>query len=65
MNWDQVKGKWRQLSGSVKAQWGKLTDDEIARIDGDREKLTGQIQEKYGVAREEAERQADEWMKGQ
>ena len=65
MNWDQVKGKWRQLSGSVKSQWGKLTDDEIAQIDGDREKLTGVIQEKYGVARDEAERQADEWMKKQ
>ncbi len=65
MNWDQVKGKWSQLSGSVKAQWGKLTDDELTQIDGDREKLAGLIQEKYGVAREEAERQADEWMKRQ
>lgn len=65
MNWDQVKGKWRQLSGSVKSEWGKLTDDDIARIDGDRQKLAGQIQEKYGVARDEAERQADEWMNRQ
>ena len=65
MNWDQVKGKWRQLSGSAKAQWGKLTDDELAQIDGDRERLAGLIQSKYGVAREEAERQADEWLQRQ
>ena len=65
MNWDQVKGRWRQLTGSVKEQWGKLTDDEIAQIDGNREKLVGTVQQKYGVARDEAERQADEWMKRQ
>ena len=63
MNWDQIKGKWRQLSGSVKDQWGKITDDDLARIDGNREKLAGVIQEKYGLAREEAERQADAWMR--
>ena len=63
MNWDQVKGSWHQLKGRAREQWGKLTDDEIERIGGSRETLAGLIQEKYGVAREEAERQADEWTK--
>lgn len=63
MNWDIVKGKWKQITGSAKAQWGKLTDDELQQIDGDREALIGKIQEKYGVAREEAEKEIDDWAK--
>ena len=61
MNWDIVKGKWKQLKGSAQSQWGKLTDDELDQIEGDREQLVGKIQEKYGGARDEAERQVDEW----
>jgi len=61
MNWDQIEGKWTQLKGSVKSQWGKLTDDDLDRAAGNRDKLAGRIQEKYGVAKEEAERQVDEW----
>ena len=62
MNWDQIEGMWKQVRGSVQSEWGKLTDDELDMIDGDREKLAGRIQEKYGVAREEAERQIDDWL---
>jgi len=61
MNWDQIAGKWKQMSGSVKAKWGDLTDDEIDQIDGNRETLEGKIQEKYGVTKEEAKNQVDEW----
>lgn len=63
MNWDQLEGKWHQTKGSIRAQWGDLTDDEIEQIDGNREIMVGKIQEKYGVAREEAERQVEEWRK--
>ncbi len=61
MNWDIVKGKWKQMSGSAKEKWGELTDDDLTQIDGQREQLVGKVQEKYGVAKDEAERQVDEW----
>jgi uncharacterized protein YjbJ (UPF0337 family) len=64
MNWDQVKGKWHEVKGSIRARWGELTDDEIEELDGNREKMVGKIQQKYGVAKEEAEKQVDEWTKG-
>jgi uncharacterized protein YjbJ (UPF0337 family) len=63
MNWDQIKGKWHEIKGSVRAKWGELTDDEIEALDGNREKMVGKIQQKYGVAKEEAEKQVDEWTK--
>lgn len=62
MNWDQVKGKWKQVAGSAQKEWGELTNDEIDVIDGDRTKLEGKLQERYGVAKEEAERQVDDWL---
>ncbi len=61
MNWDQLQGKWKQMKGSVREQWGKFTDDDIDKIAGRRDQLIGRIQERYGAAREEAEREADEW----
>lgn len=61
MNWDQLEGKWTQLKGSAREQWGKLTDDDITEINGKGEKLVGKLQERYGYAREEAERRANEW----
>ncbi len=59
--WEQIKGNWKQLTGSVKEQWGQFTDDEVVEANGEREKFIGQIQAKYGIAREEAEKQVDEW----
>ena len=56
MDKNTLKGKWHQISGSVKKQWGKLTDDDIKQIDGDSERLYGKLQERYGIARDEAER---------
>jgi uncharacterized protein YjbJ (UPF0337 family) len=61
MNWDRIKGNWKQVTGQAKAQWGKLTDSDLAVVDGRREQLAGKIQERYGVARDEAERQLAEW----
>lgn len=61
MNWDRIKGSWKQVTGRVKAQWGKLTDDDLDVVAGHREQLAGKIQERYGVAKEEAERQLAEW----
>ena len=61
MNTDIFKGQWKQLTGEVKKQWGKLTDDQIDQIDGNREKLIGTIQENYGIARDAAEKQVKNW----
>ena len=61
MNWDQIEGNWKQLKGSAREQWGKLTDDDLDIIEGKRENLIGKIQEKYGVAREAAEKQIEEY----
>jgi uncharacterized protein YjbJ (UPF0337 family) len=63
MNWDQVEGKWKQLKGSVKKQWGDLTDDDLTKINGSREKFVGVLQERYGIAKEEAQKRADEWAR--
>ena len=61
MNWDQVEGNWKQFKGAVKERWGKLTDDDLDTIAGRKDQLIGRLQERYGFAREDADRQADEW----
>ena len=61
MNWDTVQGKWKQFTGQAKENWGKLTDDDLDQAAGKRDQLIGKIQERYGIARDEAERQVDEW----
>ena len=61
MNWDRIEGNWKQFSGRVKEQWGKLTDDDIDVIGGKRDQLVGKIQESYGIGKDEAERQVDTW----
>ncbi|WFE76438.1 CsbD family protein [Roseinatronobacter sp. S2] len=61
MNWDIVEGKWKQFTGSAKENWGKLTDDDLNQAAGKRDQLVGKIQEKYGVAKDEAEKQVDAW----
>jgi uncharacterized protein YjbJ (UPF0337 family) len=63
MNWDQVEGTWKQYKGKVKEKWGKLTDDDIDVIDGKRQQLVGKLQEHYGLEKEAAEKQADEFVK--
>ncbi len=63
--WDQVEGNWNQFAGKVKQRWGKLTDDDVTVINGKRQELVGKIQERYGIAKAEAEKQVDEWQKTQ
>ncbi len=63
MDWNQVQGQWKQIKGKAKIKWGKLTDDEIDVIEGRRDQLIGKIQQRYGVKKEEAERQVDDWMR--
>lgn len=62
MNKDQLQGKWKQMKGSIKERWGKLTDDDIDIVNGQNDKLVGRIQERYGIAKEEAQRQVNDWM---
>jgi uncharacterized protein YjbJ (UPF0337 family) len=62
MNLDVLKGKWKQLKGEAKTQWGKLTDDDLDQIEGNTEKLVGKVQERYGYGREQAEREVDQWI---
>jgi uncharacterized protein YjbJ (UPF0337 family) len=57
MNDDKIKGQWKQLSGKLKAKWGKLTDDDLKVAEGNSEYLTGKLLERYGIARDEAEKQ--------
>ncbi|MEO1689435.1 MAG: CsbD family protein [Pseudomonadota bacterium] len=61
MNWDIVKGQWSQMKGSARSKWGELTDDDLEQIEGEREQLVGKIQERYGIAKDEAEKQVDAW----
>lgn len=62
MNWDQVEGKWKQYKGEIKEKWGRLTDDDLDVINGKRQQLVGKIQQHYGIAREEAEEQTEEFV---
>lgn len=62
MNWDQVKGKWKQIKGEAQTQWGELTNDDLDVIDGDRTKLEGILQERYGKSKEEVQREVDDWL---
>ena len=65
MNWDQVEGKWKQAKGTVRQKWAKLTDDDLEYIAGKRDNFVGKLQERYGIAKEEAQKRADEWAKQQ
>lgn len=61
MNWDQMEGKWKQAKGSIKEKWGKLTDDDLDVIAGKKDQLVGKIQERYGITKEEAQKQVDSY----
>lgn len=62
MNWDRIEGNWKQFKGHARQQWGKLTDDDFDQAAGRRDQLAGRIQERYGVARDDAARQIDDWL---
>jgi len=61
MAWDTIEGKWKEMTGRVREQWGKLTDDDLAVINGKREQLIGKLQQRYGWAKDEVERQVNEF----
>jgi uncharacterized protein YjbJ (UPF0337 family) len=61
MNWDYIKGNWKQVSGKLKQKWGKLTDNDLTVVAGKRDELIGKIQERYGVGKDEAEKELDEF----
>ena len=63
MNWDRIEGNWKQIKGKTLAQWGKLTDDDFDVIAGRRDQLAGKIQERYGVAKDDAQRQVSDWVR--
>ena len=63
MDWNRIAGNWKQFSGSVKQKWGKLTDDDLDVIKGQREQLEGKIQERYGLAKDQARRDVDDWFR--
>jgi len=63
MNWDQIQGKWTQLKGKAKIQWGKLTDDELDVMAGNRDQLIGKLQERYGYTKDRAEREVEDFSR--
>lgn len=63
MNTDIIKGKWKQLNGKIKTQWGKLTDDDLTVAEGNREYLAGKVQERYGVTKDIAQKQVEDFEK--
>ena len=63
MNSDVLKGKWENMKGEGKSQWGKLTDDDLTRVEGDLQKLRGKIQERYGYTKDQADREVSSFMK--
>ena len=63
MNQDRIAGQWKQLSGKIKTQWGKLTDDDLRQAEGSSEYLAGKIQERYGIEKDIAEKQVKEFSK--
>jgi uncharacterized protein YjbJ (UPF0337 family) len=62
MNSDELQGKWKQIKGAARQQFGKLTDDDLEMIAGQRDRLIGKLQERYGYLHEEAQKKADEWL---
>ena len=65
MNKDIIQGNWKQLKGQVQQQWAKLTDDDLDMVEGQRQELIGRVQERYGLAREQAERDVDNFLNQQ
>jgi uncharacterized protein YjbJ (UPF0337 family) len=62
-NWDRIEGNWTQWKGRVRERWGKLTDDHLDVVAGRRDQLSGRIQEVYGLTKDEAERQLNNWQR--
>ena len=65
MDWNRVEGSWKQIKGTVKEKWGKLTDDDLDVINGRREQLEGKLQERYGYAKDHIRKEVDAWYNAQ
>ncbi len=65
MNWDRIEGNWKQFTGKVKEKWSKLTDDDLGVIAGKRDQLVGKVQERYGVTKDDADKQIRGWEQSQ
>lgn len=61
MNWDQIEGKWKELKGDLRRKWGKLTDSDFEQIAGNKDRLSGRLQQHYGYTKDKAEREIEEW----
>ena len=62
MNWDKIEGNWKQMTGKAREKWGKLTDDDLAAINGQRDQLEGRLQQRYGYAKDQARKDVDSWF---
>lgn len=62
MDWNRVEGNWKQAKGKVKEKWGQLTEDDLTQINGKRDQLEGKIQERYGIAKDRARKDLDDWL---
>jgi uncharacterized protein YjbJ (UPF0337 family) len=62
MNWDRIEGNWKEMKGRIKQQWGELTDDDLSVMNGKRDELAGRLQQRYGYAKDRAEREIDDWL---
>jgi len=65
MNWDVIEGNWKHFKGAAKEKWGKLTESDWDQLAGKKDQLVGKVQERYGISRDEAQAQADEWVRTQ
>ena len=63
MNWDRVEGNWTEFKGKAQRQWGKLTNDDLTVIEGRRKELAGRLQQRYGYAKDQAEKEIHNWLK--
>ncbi len=64
MNWDRIEGNWKQFTGQAKEKWGQLTDDDLTKINGQRDQLEGLLQQRYGYAKDKAKEEVDTWSLG-
>lgn len=64
MNWTTVEGRWDHLKGDIKDKWAKITDDDLTIVSAKKDKLVGKIVERYGILKDDAERQVDQWIAG-
>jgi uncharacterized protein YjbJ (UPF0337 family) len=62
MNWEQIEGQWKEMGAKVKSKWAKLTDDDLKNLDAKKDELVAKLEQRYGILKDEAERQVDEWL---